>query len=248
MRTKILLMAVLVTAVTALGIYNTESHSWDAVAAESTLPPDYWPEPMAVYPGANLIPFSRDMNLGRDNALRMAWFTTQDEPLAVARFYEDRWTTSGYFVNKDINPYGGRISSVDPRTGVLRQVTMSREGDMTTVFVSMLLGTPREVDRTPEDIPVYPGAEGVISFSSNDVLTASDVVTFMDAGTVEDNVRFYKNRLAQHSYSLKRETERKGVHMLVFSRGSEEITVSIIWDSSLKMSKVHVARIKGKGE
>ncbi len=247
MHTRLLLTAFLITAVTVLGIHNgTGSH--EAHAADTSLPADYWPEPMTVYPGVSVMPLSSDMNLGRDNQVRMAWFTTEDEPLAVVKFYENHWNQAGYFVSRDVTPYGGRVSAVDPRTGVLRQITLSKEGGKTTVFMSMALSAPHDLDKTPEDIPVYPGAESVISFTSNDALTSSDVVTFMDAGTAEDNASFYKNKLAELGYSLTKETTNNGVHMLVFSRAKEEITISVIWEASMKMSKVHVARIKGKGE
>ncbi len=220
---------------------------------------NFWPAPMPSYPMVQEMPLSEDMSVGRAR-MKMAWFRTPDEPLKVAMFYRNFWESAGHYVTQDVHPYGGRVASMDLAHNLLRQVVMTRDGDVTTVYVSLIMGSPAQMLATGASdtaLPVMPGAEGVTHIGTRDALANTSVLVYVNRESMQDNVAYYMNEMAARGYRPAAENERAGqvaekmgtgVRVLVFSREGEEVTVTLTPVEDSGMVRVHLARVRGKGE
>ena len=147
---------------------------------------NFWPAPMPAYPMAQEMPLSEDMFVGRSR-MKMVWFQTADEPLRVASFYRNFWESAGYYVTQDVHPYGGKVASMDLKHNLLRQVVMTRDGEMTTVYVSLIMGSPAHMLASgagDTQLPVMPGAEGVTHIGSRDALANTSVLVYVNRETM----------------------------------------------------------------
>ncbi|MGM0596425.1 MAG: hypothetical protein ACQES9_05235 [Myxococcota bacterium] len=222
---------------------------------------NYWTAEMPSYPNAKEYPLSSKMNVS-NTKMKMAWFQTNDIPLDVGKHYGSIWKNKGHYVTKDVHPLGGKVSALDLKNNLLRQVIMQRKNDKTIVFVSLIMGQLTNLTKNDKEvdskiIPIYPGSEGITSFGSDDKSGNSKVVTFINRGRVNDNVTFYKLEMQNRGYKLnntnnfgKLATKKfsKKVKILIFSKDKEEMTVSISEIENSNRVRVHISRITGKGE
>ncbi|MBN2724392.1 MAG: hypothetical protein JXR95_10010 [Deltaproteobacteria bacterium] len=220
---------------------------------------NFWPAPMPSYPTANEYPLSSRMKAG-SSPMKMSWFRTTDEPLQITNFYSRYWKNLGHYVTEDVTPIGGKVSALDLKSNLLRQVVVSRKDGESTVFVSMIMGKLAKLSRVTQksvSIPVYPGAEGLMSFDSKDAIGDSTVINYVDRGTMADNVAFYNQQMAQKGYTVS-STQKQFKHIpgkmkgnmkiLIFQKDDEEITVTLSPVPSSSRIRVHVTRMIGKGQ
>lgn len=258
---KLVRIVLVITAVVGMGMttWAFSPKVPDARAVKTRSLNNFWPAPMPSYPMVQEMPLSEEMFVGRSR-MKMVWFQTSDEPLNVASFYRNFWESAGYYVTQDVHPYGGKIASIDLKHNLLRQVVMTRDGEMTTVYVSLVMGSPVQMLASgahDTQIPIMPGAEGVTHIGSRDALANTSVLVYVNRETIEDNMSFYMQEMVARGYRPAAEnaraaqvTERLGsaVRVLIFSKESEEVTVTLTPVEDSGMVRVHVTRVRGKGE
>ncbi len=211
----------------------------------------FWPVPMPRYPGAQEWPLTKGMDAA-DSRLFMSYFTTDDEPLAVATFYETRWRSAGYHVTKDITLQGGHVSALDVTSSVVRQVVIFKQGKRTIAFPSVSRGVPTgAAAQTKAEIPVYPGAEGVTRFGADDGSGANEVVMFVDFGKIRDNVAFYRTEMQARGWTLVQDISKVPTlpnkdHSLLFRRDNAECTINILTVPGSKQVRVHITVARGR--
>lgn len=255
-RLSLLILATVAVSVTAWGL---SARSSDASAdRQGRSMHRFWPAPMPTYPMAREMPMSDDMVMGQAR-MKMAWFRTPDEPLKVAHFYEGVWETAGYYVTREVHPHGGKVAALDLKTNLLRQVVMTRDGDQTSVYVSLIMGSASQLmsgASVDSALPMMPGAEGVTQLGSRDPLANTSVVAYLNRETLEDNVVFYQKEMAARGYQLSRDQAKlksltaelgTGIHVLIFTREGEEVTVSISPLEESQLTRVNLTRVRGKG-
>ncbi|MBU1241847.1 hypothetical protein KKD52_17270 [Myxococcota bacterium] len=256
--TRILFLTVAFFAVSATAWFLSARESGATASRAPTSMHRFWPAPMPAYPMAQEMPMSDDMVMGQAR-MKMAWFRTADEPLKVSLYYEGIWESAGYYVTREVHPYGGKVAALDLKSNLLRQVVMTREGDQTSVYVSLIMGSPSQLMKggaTDTALPLMAGAEGVTQLGSRDPLANTSVIAYVDRETVEDNVIFYQKEMPARGYTLSADhaklkdiTEKMGtnINVMIFAREGEEVTISVspVDDSSL--TRVHITRVRGKG-
>lgn len=220
---------------------------------------DFWPAHMPSYPGAKEYPMSARMKAG-SSPMKMSWFRTKDEPLQITQFYGNYWRNLGHYITEEVTPLGGKVSAIDLKANLLRQVIVSRKNGETMVFVSMVMGQMSALSRVTNKsvaIPVYPGAEGIMSFDSKDKVGDSTVLNYVNRGTIEDNIAFYDIQMAQRGYKPSSSQKHvkhmpsdvtKNIKILIYEKNDEEVTVTLSRIPDSSRIRVHVARMIGKGE
>lgn len=210
----------------------------------------YWPVPMATYPGAVMRPIAADQRVGA-SALKMAYFTTADPPARVADFYAGEWRNAGYHVTEDVTFKGGTVSAYDAVAGMMRQVVMMAKNGRTLVFPAVAVEPSRMLDRSavPADVPVYPGAWGLLVTQARDPMARSQVVTYIDDGALEANLNFYKSELGRRGWldqtkPLPSQYKSDDGHILVYGNGDgAEMTINLLKLDDTR-TRVHVAVVK----
>jgi hypothetical protein len=85
----------------------------------------------------------------------------------------------------------------------------------------------------PPEVPLYPGASGVLVTTSRDPLGRSKIVTFLDDGSLEANVTFYRAELQRRGWidETKASAHRAAgddLRLLLFTRDGAECTLSFL--------------------
>jgi hypothetical protein len=262
---KILTISLLLLAVGGVAFWNSTKIKRAGANYSPLIMKSFWNAPMPTYPGAKEMPLSQKMTMG-NTKVKMAWFRTQDEPLAVARYYTNIWRNRGHHITEDIHPFGGKVSAIDIKYNLQRQLIMERKGTQTTVFVSLIMGKLMKLSNvnpkaeTPL-IPIYPGAEGIMSYGSNDRLSNSKTISFVSRGSMEDTIAFYETEMTSRGFKLATNsidklkklknlpTQLKSkMTLLVFAKDKEEISVSISSIEGSKRTRVQINKMEGKGE
>ena len=256
---KITAIFIVLSGILAISSINSKFGTAKAEDSDLVLK-NFWPAPMSLYPGAKIYPLSDTITV-TGSKLKMAWFRTKDEPYQIAMYYSQIWENYGYFVTQDVHPLGGRVSAIDPSSNLLRQVIMLKQDNKTTVFLSMNIGKMQHLNgiKTSEktSLPIMPGAEGILSFDSSDKMATSTIITYVDREKVKTNVNFYKQQMLSKGYTLsKQNTEfqklpnavKNKVQILIFNRNDEEVTVTIAPVPDSHRTRVHIAKMRGKGE
>ncbi len=255
---RIAILSLAFVAITAMAWVMSARESGATASKKPQSMHRFWPAPMPSYPLAREMPMSEDMYMGQAR-MKMAWFQTPDEPIKVANFYEGVWESAGYYVTREVHPYGGKVAAMDLKTNLLRQVMMTRDGAETTVYVSLIMGSPTQLLGSPTaelQLPVVPGAEGITQMGSRDPMANTSVIVYVNRETIQDNVGFYKTEMASRGYRLSADrskireiSEKMGmdVQLLIFEREGEEVTVSISQVEDSRMTRVHMTRVRGKG-
>ncbi len=211
----------------------------------------FWPVPMPSYPGARERPLTSGMDAA-DARLFMSYFSTADEPLTVAMFYENRWRAAGYHVTRDITLQGGHVSALDLVTGVVRQIVFFKQGKRTIVFPSVTRGIPTgAAAQAKSAVPIYPGAQGVTRFGADEGSGANEVVMFVDFGKVRDNVTFYRNEMQARGWTLVQDMHKVPTlpdkdHSLLFRRDDAECTINILTTPGSEQVRVHITLARGR--
>ncbi|MBI5478709.1 MAG: hypothetical protein HY906_07640 [Deltaproteobacteria bacterium] len=209
----------------------------------------FWPVPMPTYPGTTMRPVAPDQRVG-SSALKMAYFTTTDSPAKVGDFYAAEWRTAGHHVTEDVTFKGGSVSGYDAVAGMMRQVVMMHKDGRTLVFPAVASEPLKLLDRSavPADIPVYPGAMGLLVTQARDPLARSQVVTYMDDGPLEANLNFYKGEMQRRGWvdetkPLPAKFQADDAHILVYTSGGAEMTVNLLKLDETR-TRVHVTLVR----
>jgi hypothetical protein len=215
----------------------------------------YYEAFMPRYPGVGEYPLGSELKVS-GTPMKMSYFHTEDDPLKVASFYVSHWKAANYHVTEDITLQGGVVGAYDPASGQLRQVLIKVERNRTSVFPSLVMQPMRpEASGGPgagekADVPVYPGAEGVLHFGARDPGHESQVTMYTNYGGLANNVGFFRSRLPELGW---KEVDTKGVsplpvemaQTLTFHKGRRELTVNLAVIDSANRVRVHVAEGAG---
>ncbi len=250
---RITVIVTLAAGIAFLGLLSGGTHQGARAVDEPDPMRGHYPVSMPRYPGVKEYPLGSDLKVG-DSPMKMSYFSTEDEPLQVARFYASRWKAAGHHVTEDITLQGGVVAAYDPASGALRQVLIRRKGRKSTVFPSVIakpLQPKRVTAEKQDDVPVYPGSEGTLTFGGRDPGHRSRVTMFTNYGGVLNNVQFYRGKLAERGW---REVPSKGgsplppevSETLTFHKGSRELTINITRVDDEKHVRVHITEAQGQ--
>jgi hypothetical protein len=209
----------------------------------------FWPVPMPKYPGSAPRPIAADQRVG-NSSLKLAYFTTTDSPAKVGDYYAAEWRASGYYVSEDITPKGGSVSGYDAVAGMMRQIVMMRKEGRTLVFPAVATEPVKMLDRdaVPADVPVYPGATGVLVTQAKDPMARSQVVTYLDDGALEANVNVYKAEMGRRGWvdetkPLPPKAQADDARILVYTHDGAEMTINLLKLDETR-TRVHVALVR----
>lgn len=209
----------------------------------------FWPVPMPKYPGSAPRPIAADQRVG-SSALKLAYFTTTDSPAKVGDFYAGEWRAAGYYVSEDITPKGGSVSGYDAVAGMMRQIVMMRKEGRTLVFPAVATDPVKLLDRdaVPPEVPIYPGATGVLVTAAKDLMARTQVITYLDDGPLEANLNFHRTELARRGWvdetrPLPPKAQADDARILVYTRDGAELTVNLL-KLDEQRTRVHVALVR----
>jgi len=217
--------------------------------ARRTLDPmvGYYGQDMPRYPGVRELPAGPNNAVG-GAAVRMSFFTTEDEPDKVARFFEDAWRTRRLYVTSDVTHMGGVVSAVDASGGKVYQALLSRRGEETMVFPSVT-SSPLAASTDSPDPPVaalFPGSTSLLTLGSAEAGHKSRVSMSVNDGTMDENLAHYRSALAAAGYLREVGKQPKNLHpghrILVYRKEGSEVTVNLTALSE-KRTKVHMAEV-----
>jgi hypothetical protein len=209
----------------------------------------FWPVPMPAYPGAQPRPVAADQQVG-SSSLRMAYFSTADSPARVSDFYAGNWRAAGYYVKEDVTPRGGSVSAYDSVAGVMRQIVMMSKNGRTLVFPAVAAEPMKMLDATavPPEVPIYPGATGLVVTKSRDSVARTQIITYLDEGPLLANVTFYKGELQRRGWidetrPLPKAQQSDDAEIMVLTRDGAELTVNLLKLDETR-TRVHLALVR----
>lgn len=190
---------------------------------------------MPRYPGASEFPVGERLETG-SGELRMGYFSTEDSPLRVARYYRTMWEQDGLSVHENVTPAGGVVGTFDPRIGAARSVTILTARGLTWAFPAVVerpvsaLASGDLGER--EGLPVFPGSTTGLTMRSRDLGGEGEtlVATYSNEGGLEENLAFYRRELAEAGW---RELESRdfeeleGHRALELERDGRHLTVNL---------------------
>jgi hypothetical protein len=252
---KITVIVFVASGIAFLGLLSGGRHD-RAGARRSSVDPlqGHYDAPMVRYPGVREYPLAGDLKVG-GSGMKMSYFQTEDDPIKIASFFVSHWKTLGYHVNEDITLEGGVVGAYDPATGQLRQVLIRSQGGKSMVFPSLMAQPLRPAQGgaaagEAEDVPVYPGSEGVLHFGARDPGHRSHVIMFTNHAGLANNVGFYRSRLPEVGW--KEVAQKAGgllpeqvAQSLTFQKGNRELTINLTVVDTSNRVRVHVAEASG---
>ncbi len=249
---KISVVVFVAAGIAFMGLLAGGQHRGAEARHEVDLMRGHYPFPMPRYPGVKEYPMGSSLTVGSSH-LKMSYFHTRDDTLKVASFYAGQWKAAGHYVTEDISPQGGVVGAYDPARGILRQVLIKSASGTTAVYPSMLTEPLRPATgsyATSPDVPLYPGAEGVLRFGARDPGHRSKVTMYTNYGGLANNVEFFRSNLPEHGW---REVKSKGQPLLptefhanmTFHKGKRELTLNITQMDKEGRVRVHMAEATG---
>jgi hypothetical protein len=251
--TKVTVVVFIAAGIAFLGLMAGGQHQGAKARKAVDRMAGHYPAPMPQYPGAKEFPMGDKLSVG-PNRLKMSYFHTRDDTLRVASFYAAQWNAAGHHVTEDISPAGGVVAAYDPAKGILRQVIIKQRGAKTAVYPSLLMEPLRPstgTHATSLDVPLYPGAEGVLRFGARDPGHRSKVTLYTNYGGLVNNVEYFRNELPQRGW---REIQSKARRLLpaeyhqnlMFHKGKRELTVNLTQMDKEGRVRVHMAEATGE--
>jgi len=163
---------------------------------------------------------------------------SDQSPENVLEFYRDLWEPMG---EGDIPGYVenqiGEWAVISALYGDSSMVVQVKPGDFVTTegFISEI--NPNRAPNTVpvlEDIPLPDGTDTMSTSSSNDRIQKSVTAVLMNRLTVDDNFRFFKNRMKQRGWKFTTSSDTGSSSVLLFSRrdGYSEISISSAGDGT----------------
>lgn len=221
-------------AIATLGLLWGGGAELPEAAADHPLD-DHFDPLMPRYPRAAEFPLGEGLDTGGDGTMRMSYFSTEDPPLRVARFYQTVWEQEGLSVHHDVTPAGGVVGTYDPRVGMARSVTIVTQGGRTWAFPATVerpgaIGTSEELGQS-DGLPVYPGSTKGLTLRTTDAGRASVVTSYTNGDGLEKNVRFYRENMIDRGWNeseVPRFEEELGGHQtLSYERGNERCSINL---------------------
>ena len=253
---KIFTVIFVCSGIAFLGLLAGGEHTKAQAKRDHDIMKGYYGVPMPRYPGAKEYPLSQEMAVGQ-SPMKMSYFVTRDDPLKVARYYADRWRVANYHVTNEVTLVGGNVSAMDIKTGVIRQVIITKQSEDRYMVFPSVTRQPHAVKTSVagklglgEKPPVFPGSEGVMSFGSDDPKTNTKVTRFVNFGGMKANVDFYKNEMASRGWTLRKLVDELPVvgkkhQLLIFQKGLQEVTVNFTSVSEESdQVRVHITHVK----
>jgi hypothetical protein len=205
---------------------------------------------MPRYPGAHEAPAGPSSSVG-GAGVKMAFFTTEDDPDKVARFYRRYWRARRFFVRDDVTHVGGVVSAVDVEGGQIYQALITVQKGQTMVFPSVTHSPLRAMEsgggEQKPPVPLFPESRAVINLGSKERDAAAKVSLSINDGGLELNEQHYRRELKSRGFaeeSKQRPEPSKGQRVLLFRKGSREVTVNIsALDKKHKRVRVHIMAV-----
>lgn len=228
---KVIVVIVMAAAIATLGLHRQGGEISEAVADH---PLDEHFDPlMPRYPRVAEFPLGEALEAG-EGEMRMSYFSTEDPPFRVARYYRTVWEQDGLSVHHNVTSSGGVVGTFDPRIKGARSVTIVASGARTWVFpatVERPLDTANPGDMGADDgLPVYPGSASGLTLRTSDHGRESVVATYSNDGGLSKNVSFFREQMSDRGW---RETEvpsfdeLEGHRALRFVNDGRECTINL---------------------
>jgi hypothetical protein len=163
----------------------------------------------------------------------MSYFSSEDDPAKVARFYTSFWQERRLFVRHDVTHVGGVVSAVDPR-GTIHQALITVQGGRTIVFPSLTSAPLRamETGKEPPPVPLYPKSKAVIALTTSEGVAKARIHLSVNDGDLEANVAHYGGELRAAGYAPQASQQQPAAQgadqrILVYHKDGREVTVSL---------------------
>ena len=229
---RTLLVLFLCAGIAVLGLLAGGEHrSATARVGRDPMAGYYGPD-MPRYPGAEELPAGPATRVG-GSAVRMSYFSSEDEPAKVARFYASFWQERRLFVRHDVTHVGGVVSAVDPR-GTIYQALITVQGNRTIVFPSVTHAPLRamETGKEPPPVPLYPESKAVLSLTTSEGGAKARIHLSVNDGDLEANVAHYSGALRTAGYTPQASQQQPAAQsadqrILVYHKDGREVTVSL---------------------
>jgi hypothetical protein len=229
---RVVVIILMAAAIATLGLLRGGGQHPEARAEVGALDGHFDPL-MPRYPRVAEFPMGEELGEG-DGAMRMSYFSTEDSPLRVARFYQTTWEQEGLSVHQSVTPQGGVVGTYDPRIKAARSVTIFTKGRLTWVFpatVDRPLGATEAGDLGErEGLPVYPGSSKGLTLRTTDQGRASVVTSYSNDGGLAKNLAFYREQMASKGWREREAPafdELGGHRLLDFDRDGERCSVNL---------------------
>jgi hypothetical protein len=232
---KAVLAILAAAAIATLGLLHGGGGHPEARAEVGSAPLDGHFDPlMPRYPRVAEFPLGEELGEG-DGTMRMSYFSTEDSPLRVARYYRTVWEQEGLSVHQSVTPQGGVVGTFDPRIKAARSVTILTKGRLTWVFPATVegpaaAGAPGDLGER-EGLPAYPGSTKGMTLRTTDAGRASLVTTYSNDGGLSKNVAFYRSQMSARGWREAQDMpsfeELEGHRLLSFERSGERCSVNL---------------------
>lgn len=229
---RTLLVLFLCSGIAALGLLAGGEHrSATARLGRDPMAGYYGPD-MPRYPGAEELPAGPSTRVG-GSSVRMSYFSSEDEPAKVARFYSNFWQERRLFLRHDVTHLGGVVSAVDPR-GTIYQALITVQGNRTIVFPSVTTSPLRamEAGKEPPPVPLYPESKAVMALTTAEGVAQARIHLSVNDGDLEANVAHYSRELRAAGYAPQASQQQPAAQspeqrILVYHKDGREVTVSL---------------------
>jgi hypothetical protein len=192
----------------------------------------YYGEEMPRYPGAEEVPAGPSSRVGGAR-VRMSYFSTEDSPRKVGRFYADNWRARRLFVREDVTHIGGVVSGIDQANKKVYQVLLAVRGKRTAVFPSVTSTPLSALEPSGEvpPVPLFPGSRATLDLGSDEGENRARVFLSVNDGTLAENEAHYARELRARGYlpENKKQPEEmpEDSRILLFRKEGSEVTVSL---------------------
>lgn len=212
----------------------------------------YFPAEMPHYPGAQMAPAGASLVSGSRS--RLAYFFSADEPAKIADYFGSAWRKEGFWVRQSVTHLGGTVSAVDSKSGRVFQLLLSRQGDRTLAFPSVLEGLGgQQTSTAAPPVPAYPRSRQLLDTLSEAGPHRARVLVSVNGGTPAENWSHYRAALAGAGY---RQEERKGgsarqapslaqTLRVYRHRNGSELTI-VITPLDSEQTRVHLTVVEGR--
>ena len=206
----------------------------------------YYGPDMPHYPHAEEVPAGPASRVG-EATVRMSFFSTEDDPAKVARFYGSYWLQRRFFVRHDLTHQGGSVSAWDAQRGLMYQVLLLARGQRTAVFPSVT-SSPLRAAETRREVPpvaLFPDSRTLVSFGSDEKDKRARVHLSVNEGGLEANLAHYARELRAAGYAPeagKMPHLGAGRHLLLYRKEGSEVTVNLTAQGK-KRVQVHIVEV-----
>lgn len=197
------------------------------------------------------VPLGEGLNIW-GNPAQLSLFWTGDSPEQVIRTYFEAWKDAGFDPQINELDQVSNVWFVDPSTGLMRSVTVLRQGEDTLVLpgVSDARFMPDPTARNAP-VPVPENATAYLAHAADDTHSLSYSASFVVPISPARSLEFYKVELGKLGYDFSESLSKtsKAMHG-EFRRGPELVTVAASQSQpdDEKTSFVYVSHVRDTSE